>query len=228
MPDPSIQLTGVNVTYGASVPTRALIDVSVAFEPGTVTLVVGPSGSGKTTLLSILGCLLQPDTGAVHVAGQEVSGRSEEQRTAVRSQHIGFVFQAFRLFRSLSALENVAIGAQISAVPGSRSKSAALLKELGLASKIHLKPNELSGGEKQRVAIARALVKDPPILLADEPTGALDSASGEQIMKILSGFGRNAGKTVVVVTHDMRWEAFADRVVTLRDGRVNLGEGTQA
>jgi putative ABC transport system ATP-binding protein len=220
VPEAYLRLDDVNVVYGTNVRVNALADVSVSFEPGTLTLIVGPSGSGKTTLLSVLGCLLRPDSGSVHVAGEEVSQLNEAERTSLRSRHIGFVFQAFRLFKSLSALENVKIAGNISGVAENASRSAQLLNELGLGAKMQMKPNELSGGEKQRVAIARALVKSPEILLADEPTGALDSAAGEQIMKILTRSGRESGKTVVVVTHDTRWQKFADRVVTLRDGRV--------
>jgi putative ABC transport system ATP-binding protein len=184
---------------------------------------MGPSGSGKTTLLSLLGCLLAPDSGAIYLNGVEVSRLNESQRTAIRRRNIGFIFQAFRLFRSLSAIENVEIAAEISGREGATGQGATarkLLSDLGLTDKIHLKPNALSGGEKQRVAIARALVRSPQVLLADEPTASLDSQAGRQIFEILYRLAVEEKKTVVVVSHDPRWESFAHRVAQLRDGQV--------
>jgi putative ABC transport system ATP-binding protein len=197
--------------------------VTLSFEPGTLTLLMGPSGSGKTTLLSLLGCLLAPDSGAIYLNGVEVSRLNESQRTAIRRRNIGFIFQAFRLFRSLSAIENVEIAAEISGREGATGQGATarkLLSDLGLTDKIHLKPNALSGGEKQRVAIARALVRSPQVLLADEPTASLDSQAGRQIFEILYRLAVEEKKTVVVVSHDPRWESFAHRVAQLRDGQV--------
>jgi putative ABC transport system ATP-binding protein len=182
---------------------------------------MGPSGSGKTTLLSLLGCLLTPDSGSVYLDGVEVSRLNERQRTAIRRRNIGFIFQAFRLFRSLSAIENVAIGAEISGGEGgSKQRARELLSELGVGDKTHLKPNELSGGEKQKVAIARALIRNPQVVLADEPTASLDSQAGRQIFEILFKLAVEEKKTVVVVSHDPRWESFAHHVMQLRDGQV--------
>jgi len=181
---------------------------------------MGPSGSGKTTLLSLLGFLRTPDEGTVTFEGREVSRLSERERTKLRSR-IGFVFQAFRLFHSLPAIENVMIAAEIS--DGGRSKLEAayrLLEQLGLGEKTGLKPDALSGGEKQRVAIARALLSDPPVILADEPTASLDHKAGRQISEILRRLATEQQRTVVVVSHDLRWTAFADRIVQLEDGRV--------
>jgi putative ABC transport system ATP-binding protein len=200
---------------------QALEDVSLEFSPGRLTLIMGPSGSGKTSLLCVLGCLLRPDRGDVLVEGRDVGPLSEAQRTQIRRRHIGFVFQSFRLFHSLSALDNVLLSADIN---GRRSKwaddAARLLSELGMAAKLSLKPNALSGGEKQRVAIARALLADPGIVLADEPTAALDSRSGQQVSGILLKLAEAQGRTVVVVSHDPRWKQFAHRTVVLEDGRV--------
>jgi putative ABC transport system ATP-binding protein len=210
-----------SVYYGRNgAKTAALRDATVAFEKGKLTLMLGPSGSGKTTLLSLLGCLLVPDSGAVFVDGRDVTRIRESARTTIRQRRIGFIFQAFRLFRSLSAVDNVAIGSDLMGRLSGKSRARKLLEELGLAAKSRLKPDELSGGEKQRVAIARALIKDPAILLADEPTASLDSQAGQQISEILFRLASEQGRTVVVVSHDPRWENFAHRIVSLRDGSI--------
>jgi putative ABC transport system ATP-binding protein len=201
---------------------RALRGVSVFFERGTLSLVMGPSGSGKTTLLSLLGCLLSPDEGSVFLEGVVVNGLSEVERTVVRQKKISFVFQAFRLFHSLSAIDNVALGFELRdpALPGRRELARDLLVGFGLGGKLNQEPNELSPGEKQRVAIARALAGNPPILLADEPTASLDAQAGRNICQILRRQVDDAGRTVIVVTHDPRWREFADRTITLCDGQV--------
>jgi putative ABC transport system ATP-binding protein len=205
-----------------SARTAALEGVSVKFHPGQLTLIMGPSGSGKTTLLSLLGCILTPDSGQVTVMDTLVEGLSEDRRTRIRRRHIGYVFQAFRLFRSLSALENVIVALEISGVRGKRARDAGMsaLAATGLSDKWQLKPGEMSGGQKQRVAIARALVTDPPIVLADEPTASLDSHSGSQIAETLKLLAAEQGRLVVVVSHDPRWEHLSDRTVTLEDGGI--------
>jgi putative ABC transport system ATP-binding protein len=201
---------------------RALTDVTLSFAPSSLTLVMGPSGSGKTTLLSLLGCLLTPDSGAVFVQGINAAACTLGERSALRRREIGFIFQAFRLFHSLSALQNVIVKSDIAGMGRRHSQKIArdLLTRLGLAEKLHMKPDALSGGEKQRVAIARAIIGNPKILLADEPTAALDSNSGRQICEILRGLAEQDKQTVVVVSHDPRWASFADRTVVLEDGRV--------
>jgi putative ABC transport system ATP-binding protein len=214
----------INVTHGiGNASMRALSDVSLSFLAGSLSLVMGPSGSGKTTLLSVLGCLLKPDDGAVFVNGRDVTMATEEERTTIRRDQLGFVFQAFRLFESLTALENVALPLEIAGQNGeqNRVKAEQFLDLLEMVDKKHLKPAELSGGEKQRVAIARALMRDPKILLADEPTASLDSKAGMLIAGILQGIAREQHRTVVVVSHDERLRAFATNVVWLRDGRVD-------
>ena len=221
MPECFLGVENASVYFGRKgAKTAALRDATVAFEKGKLTLMLGPSGSGKTTLLSLLGCLLVPDRGAVYVDGREVSRLRASARTGMRRRNIGFIFQAFRLFRSLSALDNVAIASDLMGRFTGKGRARKLLEELGLAGKARLKPDELSGGEKQRVAIARALIKDPPILLADEPTASLDSQAGRQISEILFRLANDQGRTVVVVSHDPRWENFAHRIVALRDGSV--------
>jgi len=201
----------------------ALRDVSLAFSRGKLSLVMGPSGSGKTTLLSLLGCLLTPDEGTVFVEGVEVSRLTEVEKTAIRQKKLSFVFQAFRLLHSLTALENVELGFEIRnpAAEDDWSRPARdLLSQFGLGDKFHRAPDELSPGEKQRVAIARALAGDPPILLADEPTASLDAEAGGNICRILRDQADRHARTVVVVSHDHRWREFADSTITLSDGRV--------
>jgi putative ABC transport system ATP-binding protein len=183
---------------------------------------MGPSGSGKTTLLSLLGCLLSPDEGAVFVDGLTVNTLTEAERTVIRQKKISFVFQAFRLFHSLSAIDNVALGFEIrdASASGRTEMARDLLLQFGLGDKVDQEPNELSPGEKQRVAIARALAGNPPILLADEPTASLDARAGRNICQILRNQVDEHGRTVVVVSHDPRWREFADRTITLCDGRI--------
>ncbi len=223
MPDSILTAQNVGMSYGSNgTRVRALDDVSLSFAAGTLTLIMGPSGSGKTTLLSLLGCLMTPDTGSVFVDGTEVTSLDERERTELRRGQIGFIFQAFRLFHSLSAFENVMIAAEIGGTRDQQSSDAARhsLEKLGLGDKLHLKPNALSGGEKQRVAIARALLPNPKILLADEPTAALDASAGRQIGEILRDLAEQQKRTIVVVSHDHRWANFSHRTVVLEDGRL--------
>jgi len=223
VPDAILTAKNVGMSYGSNgTRVRALDDVSLSFAGGTLTLIMGPSGSGKTTLLSLLGCLMTPDTGSVFVDGTEVTSLDERERTELRRGQIGFIFQAFRLFHSLSAFENVMIAAEIGGSRDQQSSDAARqsLEKLGLGDKLHLKPNALSGGEKQRVAIARALLPNPKILLADEPTAALDAGAGRQIGEILRDLAEQQKRTIVVVSHDHRWANFSHRTVVLEDGRL--------
>ena len=223
MSDSILSVERINVTVGnGEAAVRALSDVSLAFPAGMVTLIVGPSGSGKTTLLSVLGCLLRPQEGLVLMNGNDVTKISEQERTSIRREQIGFIFQSFRLFKSLTAVENVMLAMEISGVKGrqAREKAEKLLGTLGLGEKKDLKPDELSGGEKQRVAIARALMREPKIILADEPTASLDSNNGEVITRILHDIAEVEGRTVVIVSHDERLRVFARNIVGLRDGRV--------
>jgi putative ABC transport system ATP-binding protein len=223
VPNHFLGVEGASVSFGkgeARIP--ALQDVSLMFERGTLALVMGPSGSGKTTLLSMLGCLLSPDEGTVFVDSIAVNHLPEPEKTAIRQKKISFVFQAFRLFHSLSAVENVALGFEIRDPTEPRRTEMAkdLLLRFGLGDKFYQEPNELSPGEKQRVAIARALAGNPPILLADEPTASLDAKAGRNICEILRNQVDGHQRTVVVVSHDPRWREFADRTITLCDGKV--------
>ena len=219
----SLAVENASVSFGSgNTRVRALTDVSLEFAPSTLTLVMGPSGSGKTTLLSLLGCLMTPDAGSVFIQGTNTGLCTADEKSALRRREIGFIFQAFRLFHSLTALENVVIKSDIAGAgrKGSQKLALDLLASLGLDSKVHLKPDALSGGEKQRVAIARALISDPTIILADEPTASLDSNSGRQICEILRRLAEDSKHTVVIVSHDPRWDRFADRTVRLEDGLV--------
>ena len=223
MLDQFLAVEDARVSFGeGDARVRALRGVSVTFERGTLSLVMGPSGSGKTTLLSLLGCLLSPDKGTVFVDGVAVNELSGREKTVLRRQKISFVFQAFRLLHSLSAIDNVALGIEIR--DGKRADRMVMARELllqfGLGDKLNREPNELSPGEKQRVAIARALAGNPPILLADEPTASLDAEAGRNICQILRTQVDQNGKTVVVVSHDPRWKEFADRTITLSDGQI--------
>ncbi len=223
MLDQFLSVEDARVSFGeGDARVCALRGVSVTFERGTLSLVMGPSGSGKTTLLSLLGCLLSPDKGTVFVDGVAVNELSGREKTVLRRQKISFVFQAFRLLHSLSAIDNVALGLEIR--DGKRADRMVIARELllqfGLGDKLNREPNELSPGEKQRVAIARALAGNPPILLADEPTASLDAEAGRNICQILRTQVDQNGKTVVVVSHDPRWKEFADRTITLSDGQI--------
>lgn len=223
MPNQFLAVEDARISFGQGhARVRALRGVSVAFERGTLSLVMGPSGSGKTTLLSLLGCLLSPDEGTVFVDGVAVNELSASEKTVLRRQKISFVFQAFRLLHSLSAIDNVALGLEIR--DGKRADKMVTARELllqfGLGGKLNHEPDDLSPGEKQRVAIARALAGNPPILLADEPTASLDAEAGRNICQILRRQVDQNGKTVVVVSHDPRWKEFANRTITLSDGQM--------
>lgn len=221
MLESSFAVDHVSVSFGPKTKrVLALTDVTLSLVPGELTLIMGPSGSGKTTLLSLLGCLLTPDRGSVFVGDIEVTRLSEAARMRLRSS-IGFIFQSFRLFHSLPAIENVLLSAEIRGNRRRQTEAArSLLDRVGLASKGHLKPDALSGGEKQRVAICRALLSNPSLILADEPTASLDFDSGQIIRQLLRSASRDQQRTVVVVSHDSRWKSFADRVVILEDGRI--------
>jgi putative ABC transport system ATP-binding protein len=204
---------------------HALKGVSVAVAGGELTLLMGPSGSGKTTLLSILGCMLTPSSGTVRVNGHDTEGVRPEALARLRREHIGFVFQSFHLFPTLTALDNVRIALDVRGEnsSGATGKAKDALARVGLASKMVSYPRQLSGGEQQRVAIARAIVGDASAILADEPTAALDSENGHSIMTVLADIAKDRARGVLVVTHDLRIVPFADRIVRIEDGRI-VGE----
>ena len=217
------RLVGIGKTYGTGEnAVTALAGASLEIHAGEVTLIEGPSGSGKTTLISILGLLLTPSAGEVWIEGNNVAGLGERALPALRARNFGFVFQGFNLFPALTALDNVAMAIQMKDPRAKDPKGAAreLLERVGLGSRSHHLPADLSGGQKQRVAIARALGGNPPILIGDEPTAALDTKTALSVMELLRELASTAGRAVVVVTHDPRLERFADRVVHVEDGQI--------
>jgi putative ABC transport system ATP-binding protein len=218
----ALELRGVSKVYGEG-PTevRALCEVDLFVDAGALVAVMGPSGSGKSTLLTIAGSLEQPTSGEVLVGGAALSGMSRNDRARLRRRSIGYVFQDFNLLAGLTAVENVALPLELDGVPAKTAQATAMeaLEELGLSDRGSRFPDELSGGERQRVAIARAVVGDRRLLLADEPSGALDSVNGEAVMRLVRAACQR-GVAGVVVTHDAQLASWADRVVFLRDGRV--------
>jgi len=216
---PVVEVREVSKTYPGPPPLTVLQPTSLAIHPSDQVAIVGPSGSGKSTLLAILGTLDDPTTGTVLVDGQDVTGMNERARSAVRALRIGFVFQQFHLLPTQTALQNVGTGLLYSGVRHADrvERAAAALEAVGLGARMGHRPGELSGGEQQRVAIARALVREPGVLFADEPTGALDSATGESIVQLLAGIAAR-GTAVVVVTHDEGVAGHFARRIRLRDG----------
>jgi putative ABC transport system ATP-binding protein len=214
-----VRLSGVTKQYPGGV--RALDHVDLTIAPGELLGIVGPSGSGKSTLLNIVGTLDRPSSGTVEIAGYHVDTLPDRRLSALRGRHIGFVFQAFHLVPGFDALENVAEGLLYSGLPRNRRRrmAADALVRVGLADRMTHRPHELSGGQKQRVAIARAVAGEPALLLADEPTGALDSASGQAVMDLLHGLNAE-GATIAVITHDNDVAGRLPRQIHVRDGRI--------
>src|SRR5271165_2083085 len=220
---PVIEVRGVTKEFVEG-PNRVPVLHGVDFDvrPGEVVLLMGPSGSGKTTLLSIMGCILRATSGSVKIAGREVANLPEKELPAVRLKNIGFIFQGFNLFPTLTVEENVELALDLKGIRGAKAKeeSQRLLEQVGLAAKRGAFPSDLSGGQKQRVAVARALSGSPGVILADEPTAALDSHSGRNVMEMMRELAHKHGRGVVVVTHDSRVLEFGDRIVHMEDGRI--------
>lgn len=212
---------------GDGTPVRALKDVSFKIAGGEFVTIRGPSGSGKSSLLNILGCLDRPTSGSYRLAGEDVSGYSDRQLSKIRGRKIGFVFQSFNLLPRTTALENVEVPMIYNAARMDRKKALAALERVGLKDRAHHYGTELSGGEQQRVAIARALINDPPLILADEPTGNLDQKSGVEVMRILQDLSKE-GRTIVLVTHDDAVAAYAAREIALRDGSIEFDRVQEA
>jgi putative ABC transport system ATP-binding protein len=218
-----LELRRVSKSYGkGTAEVHALSEVSLSADEGAMVAVMGPSGSGKSTLLTIAGTLEEPTSGTVLVGGRDVTALARNARARLRRRTIGYVFQDFNLLPGLTAAENVALPLELDGLSARKARIAGLkaLERLGLAERAGHYPDQLSGGERQRVAIARAMVGERALLLADEPSGALDSANSEAVMRLLHDACKNGGMTAVVVTHDAQLASWADRVVFLRDGQV--------
>lgn len=221
-----IELRDARRTYGEGAGcVHALKGITLGIEAGSLTAIVGPSGSGKSTLLNLLGALDTPSSGQVLVDGNDLSKLDDDARTRLRRDRIGFVFQFFNLLPTLTAKENVLLPAKLAGKRGKEldARAEELLTRVGLGTRMGHRPDQLSGGEMQRVAISRALIMDPPVLLADEPTGNLDSKTGREVMRLLRGAVDNR-RTVILVTHDPRIARIADRVLTIKDGSLASDE----
>ncbi|PMK87046.1 macrolide ABC transporter ATP-binding protein [Vibrio lentus] len=217
-----VELSNIGKHYSnGDTEIRALDGVDLSIEKGEFLSILGPSGSGKSTLMNMLGCLDKPTEGEYQLDGKNVAALSANDLAGIRNQKIGFVFQSFNLLEYASALDNVALPLVYSGIKAKerRKRAAALLEQVGLADRLDHKPNQLSGGQKQRVAIARALVNDPQIILADEPTGALDSKSGAEIEALFNQLHAE-GRTLIIVTHDNSLAERTKRIVTIKDGKV--------
>jgi putative ABC transport system ATP-binding protein len=216
-----IELRGISKTVPSGSGTLTILhELDLVVPARQVVAITGPSGSGKSTLLGLIAGLDSPSTGQIAIDGTDITSLDEDALAKLRGRRIGFVFQFFHLLPSLTALENVLIPMEIAGVSGARMRATELLEEMGLSERGHHYPSQLSGGEQQRVAIARALANDPPLLLADEPTGNLDSATGRHIIDLLLEINRSRGTTLVLVTHDPELAAVADAAIALKDGYV--------
>jgi putative ABC transport system ATP-binding protein len=218
-----LELRGVSKVYGqGATEVHALCGVDLSVDPGAMVAVMGPSGSGKSTLLTIAGSLESPTSGEVLIGGAKLSAMSRNARARLRRRTVGYVFQDFNLLPGLTAAENVALPLELDGVSARKARAAGLraLQNLGLGERASRFPDQLSGGERQRVAIARAVVGERRLMLADEPSGALDSANAEAVMRLLHDACKNGGVAAVVVTHDAQLASWADRVVFLRDGHI--------
>jgi putative ABC transport system ATP-binding protein len=217
-----IQLTDVSKSYGNGRAVHALSHINLAITPGEWVAVMGPSGSGKSTLLNLVCGLDEPTSGSVMVEGVELSGLTDDARTRLRREKIGMIFQTFNLLPTLTAGENVALPLRLQGVHKHEAerRAVAMLERVGLKDRAVHRPDELSGGERQRVAIARAVIFRPPLLLGDEPTGNLDSATGEEILRLLDDLHREYNSALLLVTHNAQAAGHCDRIVTLHDGRI--------
>ncbi len=224
MSDFVVNATDLTKVYKlGEIEVPALRGVSLQISSSEVVSIMGPSGSGKTTLMNVIGCLDRPSSGDYILDGQKVSNLNDDKLSSIRNQKVGFVFQSFNLLPRQSAVSNVELPLRYAGANGDmRDRAVAALESVGLGNRLNHRPNELSGGQQQRVAIARALVNDPAIILADEPTGALDSKAGKEIMDLLLGLNEGRGTTLIFVTHDPNIAAMTQRVIHIKDGLVEV------
>lgn len=222
-----VRATGIVKVHGTGAgEITVLKGIDLELRAGELTLLMGPSGSGKTTLISILGCILTPTGGALEIAGQSTAGLGPEGLADLRRRHVGFVFQSYNLFPTLTATQNILLALDLRGIKGKEAEeyAASALAEVGLTHRAKSFPGQLSGGEKQRVAIARALAGSPSVILADEPTAALDSENGKGVMALLSEVAKDESRAVLAVTHDHRTLAYADRIIKIEDGQIVADE----
>ncbi|RCW90646.1 ABC transporter ATP-binding protein [Winogradskyella arenosi] len=222
-----LNITGLEKTYSSgNKQLTVLHEVSFAVEQGQTFSIVGPSGSGKTTLLGLCAGLDQPNKGSVELCGQDLKTLSEDQRAQLRNKNVGFIFQNFQLLPTLTALENVSVPLELQGDPLAVKKSTELLEKVGLGKRVHHYPSQLSGGEQQRVALARAFANAPSILFADEPTGNLDEETGEKVIQLLLQLNKEAGTTLVIITHDLDLAQRTQQILRLKGGRILTNEMT--
>jgi len=216
-----VELRAVTLGFGSGAARMmALNGIDLILKPGLFTVISGPSGSGKTSLISILGAMLAPDSGSVLIEDSDITKLAPDRRSAFRREKVGYIFQSFRLMPALNAEENIRLSLEIRRLRQGRQRALAALDIVGLAAKAHLRPDQMSHGEKQRVAVARAIAHRPVIVLADEPTASLDAANGAQVTQLLADIARDNERIVAVVTHDPRILPVAQRIVRLEDGRI--------
>ena len=223
--DIAVKVDNVHKTYiSGDVEVKAVVGISFTVKRGEFAAIVGPSGSGKSTLMNLIGTIDRPTSGAIYIDGEDISKMNDEQLAVFRNKHMGFVFQAFNLINGLTAQQNVFLPllANATEVPEKEryAKAAELLSSLGLGERLHLPPSKLSGGEQQCVAIARALVNDPSLILADEPTGDLDTKSGENVVKLLSNVCKEHNVTIIMITHNLEITSYCDKIIYVRDGKL--------
>ena len=217
-----LEVRGLTKVFGVGeTAVRAVDGVDLKVRRGEILIIMGPSGSGKTTLLTLIGGLLKPTSGSVHINGLDVTAMKESALPRVRREYVGFIFQSYNLLESLTAVENVEVVLNLAGRGGrqARHKAEGILRDLGMGHRLRFKPHDLSGGEKQRVSVARAMANDPQLVLADEPTANLDSKHGPEIVLLLRNIAKDLGRTAVIVSHDVRIQEMADRVLWLEDGR---------
>jgi putative ABC transport system ATP-binding protein len=217
----NVELRAVTLGFGAGAARMtALNGVDLMLKPGLFTVISGPSGSGKTSLISVLGAMLAPDSGSVLVEDTDITKLAADRRSAFRREKVGYIFQSFRLMPALNAEENIRLSLELRRLHKGRQRALAALDMVGLAAKAHLRPDQMSHGEKQRVAVARAIAHGPVMVLADEPTASLDAANGAQVTQLLADIARDNERIVAVVTHDPRILPVAQRIIRLEDGRI--------